>query len=99
MNKIRLLVFSVFLSVCHACVQVDLLSIENNGVITDVLGDHDEMKFVFGVSDLFFYQMEKDFARNDTLVVPPSAVSFPCFAGEALWFQAVEIDNISDDIA
>jgi hypothetical protein len=76
-----------------------MVSISNNGRLTNMTADFDEMKFVFGVSNLFFYRVEKNFALNEILEFPTSVVSFPCFTGEALWFQALEVGATRDSIA
>lgn len=57
----------------------------------------DEMQFLLGVGTYFSYKVGKSFAPKAGLWFEPGTVSFPCFTGEAIWIQATEFDDVSND--
>ena len=76
---------------------MEVQAIRNLDRITDYLTISDEIAISFGLADLFYYTFAKDFSMNDTVVLPPSAISFPCFYNQAFWLQANEIDTFRND--
>ena len=76
------------------------MGIKNTGQTTDYLSGSDEINVHLGVSAFFLFTADSiTFRENTNYEIPAGSFSFPCFDGEALWVQLVEIDEVTDDSA
>ena len=78
----------------EACRQIEILKIENMGVITDYLTPQDEIFAWFGVGSYVLYEYEHKFRRNDSVTIPFGQVYMPCFKDEQFFLEIMELDEL-----
>ena len=82
-----------------ACLQTELISIANEGKVTDYLTGADEITMSIGVGEDFVYYLAAGVHEGQKFEFFPGSLSFPCFQDSALWVQITEIDSYQDDTA
>ena len=82
-----------------ACKQVEVVKISNEGIITDYQTDSDEIAMFIGAGSTVMYMYEHDFTPYMSVRFPRGQITFPCLTGDVIYWEALEIDEVTSEKA